>query len=225
MVEVEIRTVEGGDLRVESRGMAPVIRGYAIVYNRLSELLGFFQEEIAPEAVSRTLTEGVDLRALIDHDPRAVLGRIKAGTLRVETDGHGLRVEVDPTNTPGGHRHRDVDSPGRHQRHVLRLPDRPGPVGSDGGSAHSDSHRHARAGSVGGHVPGVPADGGRSAVPDSGPAGSGRPVSPGPDGGRAARLGDGPRPLTGRPESRERPTSLGEWAARPHQRRALSSHA
>jgi uncharacterized protein len=102
MAEVEIRTVEGGELRVESRGVAPVIRGYAIVYNRLSELLGFFKEQIAPEAVTRTLTEGVDLRALIDHDPRAVLGRLKAGTLRVETDGHGLRVEIDPPNTTAG---------------------------------------------------------------------------------------------------------------------------
>jgi HK97 family phage prohead protease len=103
MAEVEIRTVEGGELRVESRGVAPVIRGYAIVYNRLSELLGFFKEQIAPEAVTRTLMEGVDLRALIDHDSRAVLGRLKAGTLRVETDGHGLHVEIDPPNTTAGH--------------------------------------------------------------------------------------------------------------------------
>ena len=51
--------------------MAPVIRGYAIVYNRLSEVLGFFREQIAPEAMTRTLTEGVDLRALVDHDPRS----------------------------------------------------------------------------------------------------------------------------------------------------------
>src|SRR4030095_7798588 len=108
MAEVEIRTVEGGDLRVESRGVASVIRGYAIVYNRLSELLGFFKEQIAPEAVTRTLTEGVDLRALIDHDPRAVLGRIKAGTLRVETDGHGLCGEIDPPNTTAGQDNRDA---------------------------------------------------------------------------------------------------------------------
>src|SRR4029453_161926 len=78
--------------------------------------------------------------------------------------------------------------------------------GSRGGSAHSCSHRHARSGSVGGHVPGVPADGGRSAVPDSGPAGSGRPGSPGPDGGRAARLGGGPRPLAGRPAGGRAPS-------------------
>src|SRR4030095_5797375 len=108
MADIEIRTVEGDELRVESRGVAPVIRGYAIVYNRLSELLGFFKEQIAPEAVTRTLTEGVDLRAVIDHDSRAVLGRLKAGTLRVETDAHGLRVEIHPPNKTGGQDNRDA---------------------------------------------------------------------------------------------------------------------
>ena len=99
----EIRTVDGGELRVEARGLAPVIRGYAIVYNRLSEVLGMFREQIAPEAMTRTLTEAVDLRALVDHDAKAVLGRLSAGTLRVATDAHGLRVEIDPPNTTAGH--------------------------------------------------------------------------------------------------------------------------
>lgn len=103
MADWEIRTVEAGELRVEARGMSPVIRGYAIVYNRLSELLGFFREQIAPEAMTRTLAEGLDLRALVDHDTAKPLGRLKAGSLRVETDTHGLRVEIDPPNTTYGH--------------------------------------------------------------------------------------------------------------------------
>ena len=103
MAEWEVRTVEAGELRVEARGMSPVIRGYAIVYNRPSELLGFFREQIAPEAMTRTLAEGLDLRALVDHDTAKPLGRLKAGSLRVETDAHGLRVEIDPPNTTYGH--------------------------------------------------------------------------------------------------------------------------
>ena len=103
MAEWETRTVEAGELRVEARGMSPVIRGYAIVYNRLSEPLGFFREQIAPTAMRRTLAEGVDLRALVDHDSSKLLGRLKAGSLRVETDAHGLRVEIDPPNTTYGH--------------------------------------------------------------------------------------------------------------------------
>jgi HK97 family phage prohead protease len=102
---LEIRVVEAGELRVESRGVAPVIRGYAIVYQRPSELLGApaFREQIAPEAITRTLAEGVDLRALVDHNPEKPLGRLSAKTLRVESDAHGLRVEIDPPHTSYGH--------------------------------------------------------------------------------------------------------------------------
>lgn len=103
MEPVEIRTVDGCELRVEARGVAPVIRGYAIVFDRLSESLGGFRERIAPEAVKRTLTEGIDLRALVDHNPEKPLGRLSAKTLRVESDAHGLRVEIDPPNTTAGH--------------------------------------------------------------------------------------------------------------------------
>src|SRR5262245_12464298 len=100
--ELERRTCDAGDLRVEFRGRAPVIRGYAIVFNRLSEVLGFFREQIAPEAMDRTLAERVDLRALVDHDPGRILGRITAGTLRAEKDETGLAVEIDPPDTTAG---------------------------------------------------------------------------------------------------------------------------
>ena len=112
--DVEIRMCDAGDLRVESRGVAKIIRGYAIVFNRLSEHLGFFREQIAPEAVTRTLTDKVDLRALVDHDTARILGRLSAGTLRAQADAHGLLVEIDPPDTTSGHdivesiRRRDV---------------------------------------------------------------------------------------------------------------------
>src|SRR5262245_1416008 len=98
----ERRICELGDLRVEARGRAPVIRGYAIVFGRPSENLGGFVEVIAPEAVDRTLKDHVDLRALVDHDPGKVIGRLSAGTLRVEKDSRGLSVEIDPPETSIG---------------------------------------------------------------------------------------------------------------------------
>jgi HK97 family phage prohead protease len=52
--------------------------------------------------VDRTLKEKVDLRALVDHDSARILGRLTAGTLRVEKDGHGLQVEIDPPETTSG---------------------------------------------------------------------------------------------------------------------------
>lgn len=73
-----------------------VIEGYFAVFNSETELWPGAYEEIDPSAFDSTL--GNDVRALIDHDTRLVLGRNKAGTLELRTDGHGLygRVRVNP---------------------------------------------------------------------------------------------------------------------------------
>ena len=75
------------------------IRGYAIVFNTLSLDLGGFKERILPSAVDRTLREGLDVRAYVDHDSGKVLGRTSAGTLRLDKDSRGLRVEITPPST------------------------------------------------------------------------------------------------------------------------------
>jgi HK97 family phage prohead protease len=73
--------------------------GYAIVFNVRSEDLGGFREIILPEAVTRTLREGLDVRALVDHDSSKVLGRTSAGTLTLSVDRHGLKVNIEPPKT------------------------------------------------------------------------------------------------------------------------------
>lgn len=101
MDDIEVRM--GGEIRVEARGLGKLIRGYPIVFNRLSENLGGFRERIAPEAMDRTLKEGVDIRALVDHDSGKILGRLSAGTLRIERDQYGLAIELTPPDTTAGH--------------------------------------------------------------------------------------------------------------------------
>src|SRR5262245_11141490 len=100
MDDIEIRA--GGEIRIDTRGMSRLISGFAIVFNRLSENLGGFREKIAPEAMDRTLRDGIDLRALVDHDSARILGRMTAGTLRIAKDATGLGVEIDPPNTTAG---------------------------------------------------------------------------------------------------------------------------
>jgi HK97 family phage prohead protease len=85
----------GGDLTVDNSR----IRGYAIVFESLSEDLGGFRERILPSAVDRTLREALDVRALVDHDSAKVIGRTRAGTLTLRKDRNGLKVEIDPPNT------------------------------------------------------------------------------------------------------------------------------
>lgn len=79
------------------------LRGHAIVFNTRSVKLwswyGDFFEIIKPEAVDRTINEGLDVRALIDHDTAKVLGRTTSGTLTLRKDRTGLKVEIDPPNT------------------------------------------------------------------------------------------------------------------------------
>lgn len=80
------------------------IRGHAIVFDVKSESLsdglgGSFREIIRKEAVDRTIREGLDVRALVDHDNSKILGRTRSGTLALRVDARGLAVEIDPPET------------------------------------------------------------------------------------------------------------------------------
>jgi len=76
-----------------------VIEGYFAVFNKEIELWPGAYEEIAPTAFDKTLSN--DIRALINHDTRLVLGRNKAGTLELKTDSRGLwgRIKINPNDT------------------------------------------------------------------------------------------------------------------------------
>lgn len=73
--------------------------GYASVFNSTSQDLGGFKERISPGAFKTSTTNGFDIRALVDHDPAKLLGRMSNGTLRAHEDERGLRVEIDLPNT------------------------------------------------------------------------------------------------------------------------------
>ena len=78
------------------------IRGVAIVFDTPSSDLGGFVEIITPEAVDRTFSERLDVRALVDHDPARIIGRTKAGTLALAKRSDGLHVEITPPDTTTG---------------------------------------------------------------------------------------------------------------------------
>lgn len=87
-----------GQIRMDPSGDKR-LKGYAVVFNSLSLNLGGFKERILPDAVTRTLSEALDVRALVDHDSSKIIGRTRAGTLRLRSDGHGLAVEIFPPQT------------------------------------------------------------------------------------------------------------------------------
>lgn len=74
------------------------IEGYFAVFNSIYEIFPGATESIASGAFSQTL--GNDIRALIDHETRLVLGRNKAGTLTLREDSHGLwgDIRINPND-------------------------------------------------------------------------------------------------------------------------------
>lgn len=97
--DIEVRTFMVSELRIDQgENKKPIIKGYASVFNQLSEDLGGFREQVAPGAFTNTIAND-DIRALFNHDPNYVLGRTKNGTLRLTEDEKGLAIEIDPPNT------------------------------------------------------------------------------------------------------------------------------
>ena len=97
MVDLERRMVATADLRVIAEG-TPRIAGHAALFDSVSEDLGGFRERIRPGAFAASLAAD-DVRALFNHDPNVILGRNRAGTLRLTEDERGLGIEIDPPDT------------------------------------------------------------------------------------------------------------------------------
>jgi len=74
--------------------------GYAVLFNRWTSIGDLFLERIAHGALTKTLRDSPDVRALWDHETSLVLGRTTARTLRLNVDSKGLRfdLDLDPRN-------------------------------------------------------------------------------------------------------------------------------
>lgn len=89
----ETRRAFINNVELRTNGDKNTLVGYAALFNSDSEDLGGFTESIAPGAFKRTLGMNADVRLLLDHDGMA-LARTKSGTLMLEEDETGLRVEA-----------------------------------------------------------------------------------------------------------------------------------
>lgn len=88
--KAEFRAVDDGKKYLE---------GYFAVFGGTYELWPGATESVDPKAFDETL--GGDIRALVDHETRLVLGRNRSGTLDLKVDSHGLwgRVEINDEDT------------------------------------------------------------------------------------------------------------------------------
>tara|TARA_R100000329_G_C7610729_1_gene216713 strand:- start:945 stop:1538 length:594 start_codon:yes stop_codon:yes gene_type:complete len=99
---LEVRQFECHDLRAykDDKDKKKKVRGYAAVFNSLSEDLGGFREKINRNAFDNVLDD--DVVAVFNHDMNMVLGRTTSGTLKISVDERGLLTEIDMPNTTLG---------------------------------------------------------------------------------------------------------------------------
>lgn len=79
--------------RAEDQDGVRRISGYFAVFGDVYEMWPGMTESIDPHAFDGAISE--DIRALIDHETRLVLGRTGPNTLRLRVDNHGLWGDID----------------------------------------------------------------------------------------------------------------------------------
>lgn len=95
----ERRYLPAAELRVQQTDAGEkVIAGYAVVYNSLSEDMGF-REMVAPGAFVDDLASDPDVRCFFNHDDNQILGRTASGTLTLTDDERGLFFRCVLPNT------------------------------------------------------------------------------------------------------------------------------
>ena len=89
MRENQIRTISQNICtRADEQTGDKYISGYFSVFGSDYEMWPGASESIDPGAFDGALVD--DIRCLVDHESRLVLGRTKAGTLFLKVDEHGL---------------------------------------------------------------------------------------------------------------------------------------
>lgn len=87
----------------------PIIEGYFVVFDGIYEIGPGMTESVDRGAFDETL--GDDIRVLVDHDTRLVLGRTAAGTADISVDDHGVfaRVKINPNDSDAMNAHARVE--------------------------------------------------------------------------------------------------------------------
>lgn len=105
MIDIERRNLPRVVEFRKKEGAVGTLFGYAAVYNRYSQNLGGFVEQVDPAAFRKSLADGIPVVARYNHSDAGLLGTTAAGTLVLRSDEIGLGYDVDLPNTTTG---RDV---------------------------------------------------------------------------------------------------------------------
>ena len=104
-----LHTVADLHVREAAEGESRTITGYAILFNTPSASLWEYDDEeareiIAPEAITKELLDGSDIKMTMFHDRQLILARSKSGkgTLTYSIDDKGVAFEFEAPHTADG---------------------------------------------------------------------------------------------------------------------------
>lgn len=87
----------------------PIIEGYFVVFDGVYNITDGVTESVDRHAFDETI--GGDIRILVDHDTRLVLGRTGAGTAELRVDERGVwgKAVINPNDTDAMNAHARVE--------------------------------------------------------------------------------------------------------------------
>lgn len=88
-MEIQRRSSHASEFRAAEADGVKTIEAYFAVFGDVYEMFPGCTESVDAHAFDGTIND--DVRCLINHDSSLVLGRTKAGTLKLEIDNYGLK--------------------------------------------------------------------------------------------------------------------------------------
>lgn len=101
-MSIERRFIALDELEIRAEDGQAAIKGYAAVFEKLSEKMWGFREKIQAGAFASSLKSKRNIKALWNHNPDYPLGSTKNSTLTLEEDKKGLRFELVLPETSWG---------------------------------------------------------------------------------------------------------------------------
>lgn len=98
------------NIRTRDENGDPIIEGYFVVFDGVYRITDDVTESIDRHAFDNAI-EGNDIRMLIDHETRLVIGRTAAGTAQIRVDDIGVwgRAAINPNDSDAMNAHARVE--------------------------------------------------------------------------------------------------------------------
>ena len=99
--EMELRTIRAEDIEYREDNDNPIIGGYVVRWDKLSEEMYGFREKVAKGSFLKTLSE-MRVLSFWNHNSDIVLGNTENGSLNLSEDERGLKFELTLPDTTAG---------------------------------------------------------------------------------------------------------------------------